>query len=107
VRGLRESLRNPFILILLVAGAALVVIGVGMYLHAYVGFDDAGFVSQASYMAADAYLRVGPQLAMLGIAALLGAGFVLALRWQPDPGGGTSSSANPRDDNQVWQRGQK
>jgi hypothetical protein len=84
VNGLRASLRNPFILILLVTGVALIVLGAGMYFHAYVGFDDAGFVSQASYMSAEAYLRVGPQLAMLGIATLISAGFVLALRWQPE-----------------------
>jgi hypothetical protein len=82
--GLKSSFHNPFIIILLCAGGALVLLGSGMYLHAYVGFDDAGFVSQATYISAEAYMQVGPQLAMLGIATLVGVGFVLAVRWQPD-----------------------
>lgn len=99
-----SPLKNPFIAALLIAGGGLVVIGSALYLNAYFGFDDTGYVTQGQYMAVEAYLRIGPELVMLGVATLIGVGFLLAFRWRSPAE--TAADADSAAD-QVWQRGQK
>lgn len=95
------TLRNPFVAALVIAGVVLVVAGGGLYLNAYFGFDESGYVTQGQYMAVEAYLRVGPQVLLLGVATLVGVGFMLALRWQPPPESSDSARSVLRDDREA------
>jgi hypothetical protein len=103
-RDRSSTLRNPFVVALVIAGIVLVVAGGGLYLNAYFGFDESGFVTQGQYMAVEAYLRVGPQVLLLGVATLVGVGFMLALRWQPPSESDDSARSGLRDDREP--RGQ-
>jgi hypothetical protein len=103
-RDRSSTLRNPFVAALVIAGIVLVVAGGGLYLNAYFGFDESGYVTPGQYIAAEGYLRVGPQVLLLGVATLVGVGFMLALRWRPPPESDDSAHPGLRDDREPYGR---
>ena len=82
--SLGAQVRNPFLLVLGVIAAALVIVGSWMFAQAYSAFSDTGnFASPADFVALESAMRVAPIVILAGVGVAVGVLFVFARTWRP------------------------
>ena len=82
--SLGAQVRNPFLLVLGVIAAALVIVGSWMFAQAYSAFSDTGnFASPADFVALESAMRVAPIVILAGVGVAVGVLFIFARTWRP------------------------
>jgi len=82
--SLGALVRNPFLLVLGVIAAALVIVGSWMFAQAYSAFSDTGnFASPADFVALESAMRVAPIVILAGVGVAVGVLFIFARTWRP------------------------
>ena len=82
--SLGAQVRNPFLLVLGVIAAALVIVGSWMFAQAYSAFSDTGnFASPADFVALESAMRVAPIVILAGVGVAVAVLFIFARTWRP------------------------
>jgi len=82
--SLGAQVRNPFLLVLGVIAAALVIVGSWMFAQAYSAFSDTGnFASPADFVALESAMRAAPIVILAGVGVAVAVLFIFARTWRP------------------------